>query len=76
MPVAQFWTTARLTRIIIKASATLFATGLAGSRKKYFLARDVGHYGIFNGSTWRKRIAPVVEEWMQQHDRTRLKVVA
>ena len=29
--MAQFWTTARLTRIIIKASATLFATGLAGS---------------------------------------------
>ncbi|RPF71553.1 polyhydroxyalkanoate depolymerase [Aurantiacibacter spongiae] len=32
---------------------------------KYHLARDVGHYGIFNGSKWRTRIAPVVEEWMR-----------
>ena len=32
--------------------------------KKYHLARDVGHYGIFNGSKWRTRIAPVVEEWI------------
>ncbi|RIV83532.1 polyhydroxyalkanoate depolymerase [Aurantiacibacter xanthus] len=33
--------------------------------KKYHLARDVGHYGIFNGSKWRTRIAPVLEEWMR-----------
>ncbi|RKF22542.1 polyhydroxyalkanoate depolymerase [Altericroceibacterium spongiae] len=33
--------------------------------KKYHLARDVGHYGIFNGSKWRKRTAPVVEEWIR-----------
>ncbi|WAT16998.1 polyhydroxyalkanoate depolymerase [Aurantiacibacter sp. MUD11] len=37
------------------------------SKKKYHLARDVGHYGIFNGSKWRGRIAPVVEEWMRAH---------
>ncbi|AKH43134.1 poly(3-hydroxybutyrate) depolymerase [Altererythrobacter atlanticus] len=37
--------------------------------KKYHLARDVGHYGIFNGSKWRTRIAPVVEEWMRAHAR-------
>ena len=35
------------------------------SKKKYHLAMDVGHYGIFNGSKWRKGIAPVVEEWMR-----------
>ena len=33
-------------------------------KKKYHMARDVGHYGIFNGSKWRNRIAPVVEEWI------------
>jgi len=33
--------------------------------KKYHLAKDVGHYGIFNGSKWRGQIAPVVEEWMR-----------
>lgn len=36
-------------------------------KKKYYLAREVGHYGIFNGSKWRNRIAPVVEEWMRAH---------
>ena len=34
---------------------------LAASKKKYLLAKDVGHYGIFNGRKWRERIAPVVE---------------
>jgi poly(3-hydroxybutyrate) depolymerase len=34
---------------------------LAAAKKTYFLARDVGHYGIFNGRKWRERIAPVVE---------------
>lgn len=40
------------------------AAHLAAEKKKYHLARDVGHYGIFNGSKWRDRIAPVVEEWI------------
>ena len=36
--------------------------------KQYHLAKGVGHYGIFNGSKWRNRIAPVVEEWIARHD--------
>ena len=36
--------------------------------KKYHLAKGVGHYGIFNGSKWRTKIAPVVEKWIAQHD--------
>ena len=43
------------------------STGLDAKRKKYLLARGVGHYGIFNGSKWRKRIAPVVEQWIAKH---------
>ena len=43
------------------------ATGLSASRKQYFLAKDVGHYGIFNGRKWRERIAPVVEEFIADH---------
>lgn len=35
--------------------------------KQYHLAKEVGHYGIFNGSKWRNRIAPIVEEWMARH---------
>ena len=58
-----------------KAALTL-ASKLPESRKKYHLAPDVGHYGIFNGSKWRTKIAPVVEDWMARHDKPRLKVVA
>jgi poly(3-hydroxybutyrate) depolymerase len=43
------------------------STGLAASKKQYFLARDVGHYGIFNGRKWRDRIAPVVEDWIARN---------
>ena len=40
------------------------AAHLPPEKKKYHLAPEVGHYGIFNGSKWRDRIAPVVEEWI------------
>ena len=43
------------------------STGLDGKRKKYHLARGVGHYGIFNGSRWRTKIAPIVEQWIARH---------
>lgn len=58
-------------------AALKLTTGLSDERKKYYLAKDVGHYGIFNGSKWRRLIAPVVEAWMTEHSRkTPLKVVA
>jgi poly(3-hydroxybutyrate) depolymerase len=49
-----------------KAALTL-ATRLPKAKQKYLLAEGVGHYGIFNGSKWRDRIAPVVEGWMRAH---------
>ncbi|MEO5598316.1 MAG: polyhydroxyalkanoate depolymerase [Novosphingobium sp.] len=58
-------------------AALKVATGLAASRKQYYLAEEVGHYGIFNGGRWRTIIAPVVEAWMAKHAvRRDLKVVA
>src|SRR5947208_8862073 len=45
------------------------ATKLPATQKQYFLARDVGHYGIFNGRTWRENIAPVVEKFIRAHSR-------
>ena len=57
-------------------AALHLASGLAEKKKHYLLAPEVGHYGIFNGSKWRDKIAPVVEDWIQRHDRTKLKVVA
>ncbi|MBB4840473.1 poly(3-hydroxybutyrate) depolymerase [Sphingomonas kyeonggiensis] len=49
-----------------KAALTI-ATSLPESLKQYHLAEGVGHYGIFNGSKWRNRIAPVLEQWMATH---------
>src|SRR5699024_10621461 len=40
------------------------ATKLAPRKKQYFMAKDVGHYGIFNGRKWRQKIAPVVEKFI------------
>jgi poly(3-hydroxybutyrate) depolymerase len=57
-------------------AALHLATGLAASRKKYHLAPEVGHYGIFNGSKWREQIAPILEAWIDQHGKARLKAVA
>lgn len=44
------------------------ATRLPAEKKEYFLAKDVGHYGIFNGRKWRERIAPVLEKFIQAND--------
>ncbi|HYN46065.1 MAG TPA: polyhydroxyalkanoate depolymerase [Allosphingosinicella sp.] len=51
-----------------KAALTISA-GLPAKLKRYHLAKGVGHYGIFHGSKWRNRIAPIVEDWIQRHDK-------
>lgn len=40
------------------------ATRLPEAKKQYFLAPEVGHYGIFNGRKWREKIAPVLEKFI------------
>ncbi|WP_338447190.1 polyhydroxyalkanoate depolymerase [Pelagerythrobacter marensis] len=52
------------------------ATGLDKAKKQYFLAEGAGHYGIFNGSRWRTKIAPVVEKFIARHGEARLKAAA
>lgn len=49
-----------------RAALTL-AKNLGDELKQYHLAPEVGHYGIFNGSKWRTRIAPVLEDWIARH---------
>jgi poly(3-hydroxybutyrate) depolymerase len=49
-------------------AALKISTGLDEKLKHYHLAPEVGHYGIFNGSKWRDRIAPVVEDWILSHN--------
>lgn len=48
-------------------AALALATSLADSKKQYYLVEGAGHYGIFNGSKWRTKIAPAVEEFMARH---------
>jgi poly(3-hydroxybutyrate) depolymerase len=50
-----------------KAALTI-ATKLPKSQKQYFMAHDVGHYGIFNGRKWREYIAPVLEKFIAAQD--------
>ncbi len=45
-------------------------TSLDAEHKKYLLAEGAGHYGIFNGKKWRNTIAPVVEQWILDHNDT------
>ncbi|MEO9624743.1 MAG: polyhydroxyalkanoate depolymerase [Qipengyuania citrea] len=40
---------------------------LDAGKKRYYMAEGAGHYGIFNGSRWRDKIAPVVEEFIAEH---------
>jgi len=49
-------------------AALAISSGLPAAMKRYHLAKGVGHYGIFHGSKWRGQIAPVVEEWIAEHD--------
>ena len=46
-----------------RAALTL-ATNLPEEKKRYLMAVGAGHYGIFNGSRWRDKVAPVVEQWI------------
>ena len=46
-------------------AALPLARNLSDKKKQYYLAEGAGHYGIFNGSKWRTKIAPVVEEFMK-----------
>ncbi len=50
-----------------KAALTM-ASKLADSKKKYYLAKTVGHYGIFNGRKWREVISPVVKAFIKTHN--------
>ena len=49
-------------------AALTIADKLPAKRKKYHMAPGVGHYCIFNGSKWRTKIAPMLEQWIAAHD--------
>ncbi|HVI97446.1 MAG TPA: polyhydroxyalkanoate depolymerase [Sphingomonas sp.] len=49
-------------------AALKLTPNLPQAMKHYHLARGAGHYGIFNGSKWRTKIAPVLEDWIARFD--------
>ncbi len=59
-------------------AALKLAKGLPEKKKRYYLAEGAGHYGIFNGSKWRDKVAPEVEKFMSEHTakKANLKAVA
>jgi poly(3-hydroxybutyrate) depolymerase len=48
-------------------AALKLTPNLPDEHKRYYMAEGAGHYGIFNGSRWRTKVAPVVEEWIAAH---------
>ncbi len=48
-------------------AALKLTPGLSGDKKRYYMAEGAGHYGIFNGSKWRTKVAPVVEAFIAEH---------
>lgn len=48
-------------------AALKLAAKLSEKKKRYYMAEGAGHYGIFNGSRWRNKVAPVVEEFIGAH---------
>lgn len=50
-----------------QTSAALdICTGIPKEKKKYILQPEVGHYGIFSGSKFRKFIAPQIGEFIRE----------
>lgn len=41
-------------------------SGIPASRKRYYLQTDVGHYGVFSGTKFRKYISPQIRDFIYQ----------
>ena len=50
-----------------KASLDI-CTGIPDARKEYLLQPEVGHYGVFSGSRFRKFIAPKIGSFIKKYD--------
>ena len=45
-------------------AANELCVNIPEARKHYYLAEGVGHYGVFNGSRFRKEIAPRIRQFI------------
>lgn len=48
-------------------AAHKLCSGLPDAMKQDYLHPEVGHYGVFNGSKWRKDIKPVIARFIRAH---------
>ncbi|PCI34416.1 MAG: hypothetical protein COB54_01110 [Alphaproteobacteria bacterium] len=49
-------------------AAHKMCSNLPADMKSHYEQKKVGHYGIFNGSKWRKKIAPKVRDFIRAHN--------
>ena len=49
-------------------AAHALCTGIPEAQKQHFLAKGVGHYGIFSGRKYREMIYPLIREFIRKHD--------
>jgi polyhydroxyalkanoate depolymerase, intracellular len=57
-----------------KAAQTI-CTNIPDGMRMHYMQPDVGHYGVFNGSRFRREIAPRIISFVNQHARTSSPVV-
>lgn len=51
-------------------AAQTICSSIPDSMRQHYLQPDVGHYGVFNGSRFRKEIAPRIVAFMAEHGKT------
>lgn len=51
-------------------AAQTLCSGLTESMRMHYLQPDVGHYGVFNGSRFRREIAPRIVQFARDHHRS------
>ncbi|MGO7729843.1 polyhydroxyalkanoate depolymerase [Rhizobium johnstonii] len=55
-----------------KAAQTI-CVNIPEDMRMHYLQPDVGHYGVFNGSRFRREIAPRIIDFVRQHSRSSVK---
>lgn len=53
------------------AAAQTICTAIPQEMRQHYVQPDVGHYGVFNGSRFRREIAPRIVAFMTAHDGSR-----
>ena len=59
------WMTATFSSRSIRLKS--LCKGIPERHKQHFLARGVGHYGIFSGRKYREMIYPRIREFIAKH---------